>query len=339
MIAFAPYCRAARPPALCTGLQAVPSLRAGPSSSPAHSPIPPTLRSTKEGHFHPGQALLKIPSFVPLRDAPSLCELRRHKAVFSRCRGITSVRPALPRPHRGQASRQISFFRYAAERDLFTLPARRRPVGSGPPPHFVQFQTGPSLNRRGRYAFASHVAAPLCGQACGAVAPQPSRHRRITPSSVPSGVPLCGLPFRESPAAPVSPSGLRPFTLSPQSRHGSSYVPQRGVAAHRRSFRAGPGVAFGYSGRHAVAWRSVQGKRCFPFRRSPVPGEGSGKKKNSLGISKASMPWNCCCEKFQCLEIRPENLPTSGKIATLFSGVRKNGIAAVPFIGKGRVEN
>lgn len=34
-------------------------------------------------------------------------------------------------------------------------------------------------------ASSSHVAAPLRGQACGAVAPQPSRHRRITPSSVP----------------------------------------------------------------------------------------------------------------------------------------------------------
>ena len=66
--------------------------RAGPSSSPAHSPIPPTLRSTKEGHFHPGQALLKIPSFVPLRERCSLA--------------LTSVRPALPRPRRGQEVRQ-----------------------------------------------------------------------------------------------------------------------------------------------------------------------------------------------------------------------------------------
>lgn len=48
------------------------------------------------------------------------------------------------------------------------------------------------------------------------------------------------------------------------------------------------------------------------------------------------MTWNCCCEKFQCLVIRPENLPTSGKIIVRFSGVRKNGLSAVPIIGKGR---
>lgn len=141
------------------------------------------------------------------------------------------------------------------------------------------------------------------------------RQHRITPSSVPSGVPLCGLPFRESPASPVSPSGLRPFTLSPQSRHGSSYVPQRGVAAHRRSFRAGPGVAFGSSGRHAVACRSVHGKRSFPFRRSPVPGEGSGEKKNSLRVGEASNAWKSGPEIFQRLEKRRRNLPMFGRTA------------------------
>ena len=212
MIAFAPTCRAARTPALCTRLQAVPSLRAGPSPSPAHSPIPPTLRSTKEGHFHPGQALLKIPSFVPLRER---CSLR-------------SLQFGPPSPGRagGRKSANRPVLRKLRTRRLSHIPARRRPVGSGLPPHFVQFQTGPSLNRRNFMrsfvAGSSHVAAPLCGQACGAVAPQPSRQHRIKSSSVPSGVPLCGLPFRESPASPVSPSGLRPFTLSPQKK-GRSY--------------------------------------------------------------------------------------------------------------------
>ncbi len=164
-------------------------------------------------------------------------------------------------------------------------------------------------------AGSSHVAAPLRGQACGAVAPQPSRQHRIKSSSVPSGVPLCGLPFRESPASPVSPSGLRPFTLSPQSRHESCFVPQRGVAAHRRSFRAGPGVAFGSSGRHAVAWRSINGKRCFPFRRSPVPGEGSGEKKNSLRIDETSNAWKSGPKIFQRLEKSPCRLPMFGRTA------------------------
>lgn len=164
-------------------------------------------------------------------------------------------------------------------------------------------------------ASSSHVAAPLRGQACGAVAPQPSRHRRITPSSVPSGVPLCGLPFRESPASPVSPSGLRPFTLSPQSCHESCFVPQRSFVAHRRSFRASPGVAFGTSGRHAIAWRSINGKRCFPFRRSPVPGEGSVEKKNSLRIGEASNAWKSAPEIFQRLEKSPHCFPVFGRTA------------------------
>jgi len=280
--------------------------KSGAFTRPAHAPLH-ERRTFSSGTSPPENPFIRSTS----------------RAVFAT---LTSVRSTLPRPRRGQASRQVSFFRFATERDLFTLPARRRPVGSGLPPHFVQFQTGPSLNRRGRYAFASHVAAPLRGQACGAVAPQPSRHRRITPSSVPSGVPLCGLPFRESPATPVSPSGLRPFTLSPQSRHGSSFVPQRGVAAHRRSFRADPlpapratrqagVVAFGSSGRHAVAWRSINGKRCFPFRRSPVPGEGSGEKKNSLRIGEASNAWKSGPEIFQRLEKRLRKLPMFGKTA------------------------
>jgi len=37
------------------------------------------------------------------------------RAVFAT---LTSVRPTLPRPRRGQASRQVCFFRYAPERDL-----------------------------------------------------------------------------------------------------------------------------------------------------------------------------------------------------------------------------
>lgn len=152
---------------------------------------------------------------------------------------------------------------------------------------------------------SSHVAAPLRGRGCGAVAPRPSRHRRITPSSVPSGVPLCGLPFRESPASPVSPSGLRPFTLSPHSRHGSCCVPQRGVAAHRRSFRAGPGVAFGSIGRHAVACRSIMEGAAFLSTAPPFRVRGAAKRKTA------------------CWWVRSKRFPMSGNPARKSSNVRK----------------
>jgi len=40
-----------------------------------------------------------------------------------------------------------AFIQPLTTRRLSHVPARRRPVGSGPPPHFVQFQTGPTSNR------------------------------------------------------------------------------------------------------------------------------------------------------------------------------------------------
>ncbi len=56
-----------------------------------------------------------------------------------------------------------------------TLPARRRPVGSCLPPRFAQFQAGPSLNRRCRYAFARKLArcraASRAGLRCGGSSP------------------------------------------------------------------------------------------------------------------------------------------------------------------------
>jgi len=47
----------------------------GPTSSPAHSPVPPYAPFHERRAFHPGQALLKIPSFVPLRERCSLRSL------------------------------------------------------------------------------------------------------------------------------------------------------------------------------------------------------------------------------------------------------------------------
>ena len=144
---------------------------------------------------------------------------------------------------------------------------------------------------------SSHVAAPLRGRACGAVAPRPSRHRRITPPSVPSGVPLCGLPFRESPplssfarkraTADKRPSLPLAFGHSPSLPKAvteaaaclSAALPHIGAASAPAPLSpSAPSVA------PAVAGSFDHGKRCFPFHRSPVPGEGSGEKKNSLMV-------------------------------------------------------
>jgi hypothetical protein len=76
-----------------------------------------------------------------------------------------------------------------------------------------------------------------------------------------------------------------------------------------------PGVGFASIGRHAVAWRSISGKRCFLFRRSPVPGEGSGKKKNSLRIGEASNTWKSGLKIFQRLEKSPHCFPVFGRTA------------------------
>ena len=99
-------CRAAHAPALCTRLQAGPfSLRCERPDFKPGAFTRPALRSVprKKG-FSSGAS---PPEYPFLRSTS--------RAVFAT---LTCVRPTRPRPRRGQASRLVSFFRYAPERDL-----------------------------------------------------------------------------------------------------------------------------------------------------------------------------------------------------------------------------
>lgn len=111
-------CASARPERLRFYLQGRP--RPGPLRRASSRSVLATLRAARlqARRIHPSR-----PRSAPRKKAvssgtspPETAFLRSaSRAVFAT---LTSVRPTHPRPRRGQASRQVSFFRYAPERDL-----------------------------------------------------------------------------------------------------------------------------------------------------------------------------------------------------------------------------
>lgn len=170
---------AARPERLRSYLQGRP--RPGPLRRASSRSVLATLRAARlqARRIHPSRprsaAHIECRRILATTDqaAPSLHVLRFASGVRAYGAHVSSAHPPQAAP--GAQAVPVGRPSTSSGPPPGTACARRRPVGSCLPPRFAQFQAGPSLNRRCRYAFARKLArcraASRAGLRCGGSSP------------------------------------------------------------------------------------------------------------------------------------------------------------------------